>query len=607
MGCVPPAAKRGPKDQIITAGTSSARPDMKPGHVTDRITSEERSVRTARIIRNVSIFTRYDFSQAKMLGTGISGEVVEAVSKLSGRRVAVKTLCTQNLSGRRLEMLLNEVEIYLRLDHPNICKLLEVYEDNSAIRLVMELCTGRELYERLSDKKRYSERDAAQVTRQMLEAIAYCHSHQICHRDLKLENFVYADASADANLKLIDFGFSKLYNPGMPMTAMHGTIYYVAPEVLEGSYDQECDVWSIGVIVYMLLSGLPPFAAQMDHEIIAKIRRAEVSFESSRWSGISIGAKDFVRYLLEKDPKIRPSAKEAAKHPWMKSMLSSSSVKSVASLKVQGSAASLANGATRSGSGTISTPPSIEEEDEPIIDVNVLDNMRKFAKSNAMKRAALGLIAFSLAPGEMENLEKEFRAIDTEGNGTITISQLTLVLTKMLRMSETEATAVFNSIDQTGNNEIHYTEFLAASLQAKLARHEKYVREAFQRFDLQGSGFISLENLRDVLGDSYHGIDVAEILKEVDYKHTGKIDYEEFMRAVVFDGKDPQDEAAIERKKSKTYLRRTLLAQAEKQESLAEGQEGLAAFTWGSCRKDARYKFNPKVLEDIDDFSKHNK
>ena len=543
--------------------------EMIPGNVTAKITADERSVRTARVIRNVSIFSRYDFSQARMLGTGISGEVVEAVSKNTGRKVAVKTLCSQNLSPRRLEMLLNEVEIYLKLDHPNICKLLEVYEDASAIRLVMELCTGRELYERLAEKKRYSERDAALVTKQMLDALTYCHDHNICHRDLKLENWVYATPAADAPLKLIDFGFSKLFNPGMPMTAMHGTVYYVAPEVLEGSYDLSCDVWSIGVILYMLLSGQPPFAAQQDHEIIAKIRRSEVAFNGPRWSGISQGAKDFVMFMLQRNPARRPSSVEAAKHPWLQAMLADNSHNS--------------------------------EDDS--IDISVLENMQSFAKLNAMKRAALGLMAFSLAPAEMDNLEAEFRKIDKSGTGTIRLGELSEVLTKALNLTPAEAKDVFNSIDQTGDNEIHYTEFLAVSLQTKLLAHEKYVRETFQRFDLDNTGFISLDNLRTVLGDTYHGTDVEEILNQVDYKHNGRIDYEEFMRAVVFDGRDPNEDMTIQRKTSKLILRKTLLAQVQ---GLADLQDGASSFTWGACRNDARFKLNTKVLDDLEDFSTTN-
>jgi calcium-dependent protein kinase len=242
--------------------------DVNPvGNITAKIASEERTIRTARIIKNATVYERYEFLFDRILGTGISGEVREAINRTTSERVAIKTLSTVNLTPKKFEMLVQECEIYIRLDHPNICKLFEVYEDDSAVHLVMELCSGGELYERLAQSRRYTERDAAYVTMQMLEAINYCHAHNVCHRDLKLENWVYANTASDSPLKLIDFGMSKVFNEGVPLTAIHGTVYYVSPEVLTGKYDNACDIWSIGVIVYMLLSGSPPFAGQ-DFEII---------------------------------------------------------------------------------------------------------------------------------------------------------------------------------------------------------------------------------------------------------------------------------------------------------------------------------------------------
>jgi Ca2+-binding EF-hand superfamily protein len=414
----------------------------------------------------------------------------------------------------------------------------------------------------------------------MLDAIGYCHDHNIAHRDLKLENWVYSEASTDAQLKLIDFGFSKIFNPGVPMTAVHGTVYYVPPEVLEGCYTQACDVWSVGVIVYMLLSGSPPFAGNLDHEIIAKIRKADVLFDGPRWQGITAVAKDFVASLLVKDPAKRPSAKVASRHAW------------------------LVTEESEIGGG---------EDTDSVIDMGVLESMRQFARSNAMKRAALGLIAFSCAPDELDDLERVFKKIDKENTGTIKMQQLTRVLKERLEMSEEEAKTIFDSIDQTSDNEIQYTEFLAACMQAKLFRHEKYVREAFQRFDLQNTGYISVENLREVLGDSYHGVDMETILKEVDYKHNGKIDYEEFMRAVLFEGDEKEMEEipdlVIQRQNSKIFLRKSLLAQAEQQavndeQACGSDAAGLATFTWGSSGRrgtDPKFKVNPRILDEFND------
>ena len=547
--------------------------DMPPvqstaGHVTDRISAEERTIRTARLIRNATVYERYQISLEKVLGTGISGEVREAVSKTTGAHVAIKTLSTVNLTPRKLEMLVNEVEIYIRLDHPNICKLLEVYEDDSAVHLVMELCTGRELYERLAQLKRYSERDAAKVARQMLEAISYCHAHNVCHRDLKLENWVYASPEIDAPLKLIDFGFSRIFNPGIPMTHVHGTVYYVAPEVLTGNYDHKCDVWSIGVIMYMLLSGSPPFAGQQDYDIIQKIKTAIVVFEGPRWTGISPDAKAFVLYLLTREQAERPSALDAMNHRWIRAML-----------------------------GEESTDSATSE-----IDIGVLTNIRQFSRQNAMRRAALGLIAMSVGQAELVTVEEEFRKLDKNKIGTIKyvscsmgsisfyrLEELTGVLRKQLHMSNAEAKTIFNRLDQTGDQEIHYTEFVAAAMQAKLLLHEKYIKEAFQKFDIDNTGLISEEDLRRVMGDEYKGEEVGEILRQVDYKNNGYIDYDEFVKALMDTSELP----------SKKRFTSRLLQITDENVSLALGQCGPATFTWGSCRRDARFKFDMKILEGL--------
>jgi calcium-dependent protein kinase len=159
--------------------------------------------------------------------------------------------------------------------------------------------------------------------------------------------------------------------------------------------------------------------------------------------------------------------------------------------------------------------------------------MRRFASLNAMTRAACGLIAFSLTSEEMEDLEKQFEELDTEQNGALTLHELTTALVDHLNMSPAEAKAVFNRMDQTGDQEIHYSEFLAASLQSRFLLQEKILRDAFNKFDLDNSGHISAENLRTVFGDQYNGTSVEDIIKEVDWKHNGTIDYEEFVQEMM--------------------------------------------------------------------------
>lgn len=449
----------------------------------------------SRLTRHVKLNERYEITQ-EIIGTGINGAVRVATHKESKKRFAVKTLSLEGIKPRRRSMLHNEVSIYLQLDHPNIAKLIEVFEESDkAIHLIMELCTGKELYDRLASKRKYSEADAKKVTREMLSAINYCHKRRICHRDLKLENWVYASPDEAAPLKLIDFGFSRIFNPGVPMTAMHGTVYYVSPEVMEGCYAEKCDVWSIGVIVYMLLSGSPPFNGTTDAEILSKIKRGVYTFEGPRWEGISTEAKLFVKQLLVLNPDERPEAIDALKHPWLSRRMT----------------------------------------EDITIDILVLQNMRQFAATNHLKRAALGLIALSMTSRDVAEMGEQFKSMDKDSTGTITMNDLASAIQGRLDMTGSEIEAVFRRIDQTGDQHIHYSEFLASTLQAQIFRDSTLAREAFQKFDVDGTGQITVDNLRQVLGDSYNGTPVEDMLRSIDKNDSGTINYEEFLQAVTGD------------------------------------------------------------------------
>eukprot|EP00917_Polyrhabdina_sp_WS-2016_P028829 GHVP01061399.1.p1 GENE.GHVP01061399.1~~GHVP01061399.1.p1 ORF type:complete len:487 (+),score=69.63 GHVP01061399.1:245-1705(+) len=389
------AAKSVRNEKSIVGDPSLVSPQSFDDHspFLARYGIKRRTVSSARLKKDVDVWNKYK-STGKIMGSGISGEVRVIEDKRTSKKYALKTLSLKGVKPAKTASLHNEVAIFLQLDHPNIAKLFEVYETLDAIHMVMELCQGKELYDRLYEKKRYSEHDAANVTRQMLSAINYCHNHMICHRDLKLENWVYADGSEDAHLKLIDFGFSRIFNPGIPMTAMHGTVYYVSPEVMEGSYVEKCDLWSIGVIVYMLLSGSPPFNGSADHEILLAVKRGRFSFNGPRWEGTSNEAKKFICRLLQINPDLRPSAAEALQDPWLTKQKN--------------------------------------EADSHVIDVGVLATLKSFADGNRMKRAALALLAFSSSPELTNDIEKQFLALDTLKTGSITVTEIACLNIKKL-------------------------------------------------------------------------------------------------------------------------------------------------------------------------------
>lgn len=220
-------------------------------------------------------------------------------------------------------MIKNEINIMKVVDHPNIVKLYEFFEDDENFYIIQEFCSGGQLFEAILKKKTFSENEAADIMTQLLSAIAHCHQRKIVHRDVKPENLLIdkMDHVDQEKLivKVIDFGISTHFTPDQKLTLSIGTPYYVAPEVIEGQYNEKCDVWSCGVILYILLCGYPPFYGRDANSIYNKILKGEFSFNSKEWSSVSKAAKDLIKKMLQKLPTNRVSASEALSDAWIKS------------------------------------------------------------------------------------------------------------------------------------------------------------------------------------------------------------------------------------------------------------------------------------------------
>jgi len=421
----------------------------------------------------------------KVVGSGCSGPVQLARSIKGDKLYAVKSFKLKSMPDRKIAELKNEVEIYLSLDHPHIARLQDVYETPEDLHLVMEFMAGGELYDRLHSKKTYTELLAAETSRQMLLALGYLHAHGVAHRDLKLENFLYESQDTE-HLKLIDFGFAKFWDGRSRMEQACGSLHYVAPEVLAKSYTELCDCWSLGVIVFMLLTGSPPFHGS-DDVVLGKIKAGKIHF-NSRWEKLSDSGKDFVKGLLVVDVKQRMTAAKALEHPWI----------------------------------------TAADRGEVVIDKEVITSIRAYAHASRFRRACLSMMAWSLSMEDRMHLRDQFTALDKDNNGTITLNELKDVLEKDFHVDSFEAEKLFSSIDANNDGEICYSEFLAAALQDRCRLHEDILRNAFKRFDVDGDGHITLDNLRAVIGDSFDGHDVAQLMVEADTKGDGRISYEEF-------------------------------------------------------------------------------
>ncbi|XP_065808411.1 calcium/calmodulin-dependent protein kinase type IV [Labrus bergylta] len=255
------------------------------------------------------------YTLSSELGRGATSIVYRCEEKQTQKPYAIKVL--KKTIDKKIVR--TEIGVLLRLSHPNIIQLKEIFETDTDIALVLELVTGGELFDRIVERGYYSERDAAHVIKQILEAVAYLHDNGVVHRDLKPENLLYADLSLDAPLKIADFGLSKIIDDQVTMKTVCGTPGYCAPEILRGNaYGPEVDMWSVGVILYILLCGFEPFFdPRGDQYMYSRILNCDYEFVSPWWDDVSLNAKDLVSKLIVLDPHKRLSVREALQHPWV--------------------------------------------------------------------------------------------------------------------------------------------------------------------------------------------------------------------------------------------------------------------------------------------------
>lgn len=452
----------------------------------------------------------------KVLGEGCNGSVVMARNMRNFRMYALKRIKKSKVEGTMLRQLISEVEIYLMLDHPNVTRLYDVYETQSEVALLTECCEGGELYTRLARSGTFPESQAARTTQQMLLAVAYLHSHSIVHRDLKLENWLYEGKDDRSPLKLIDFGFAKIWDASTLMMASCGSMAYVSPDVLRGNgYTSKCDLWSLGVIVFMMLVGYPPFHGS-DKEMKQSITSAKPDWtHKEAWKGVSHDAKDFIKTLLVKDPEVRSDARTALQHRWITK--------------------------NRSKHGPIS------------LGKDMLRSLRYYARSSRVRRAALQILAQELSASETRELRQAFLSMDKSFDGTVSLAELKDAIRGVressfrsngsthsprtpaakLRRAKTEVIIdLFDVLDANGDEQVYFSDFLAATLNVKADLPKDVLLAAFARFDADKSGTITARDLHRVLGDSFEGVNVELVFKEADRHGKGEVTFDDFIRVI---------------------------------------------------------------------------
>lgn len=357
------------------------------------------------------------------IGAGSYGKVFQVKHKNSGETRACKQLAIKQIQNYEKFML--EINILSKMDHPNIIKLYEVFEDKRYVYLVMEECTGGELFDKIISKLQsdtlFTEKETAKMFKQVMSAIAYCHKEGICHRDLKPENLLLANKSDDSPIKVIDFGLSNIYKDlktgqEIKMTTKVGTAYYVSPEVLSGNYDEKCDIWSAGVILYILLCGDPPFNGSNDNEIYKKIKQKKFAYTNPIWKNVSDQAKDLINKMLS-DPDKRPTAIEVLQHEWIKDL------------------------APQSQDVILKLNPS---------------TLKQYGNANKFKKAVMTFICSRMKDEEVANLKEIFIAIDKNGDGHLSFDEVKEGMAKV-GLDSNQVKELFNKMDTDGSGMIDYT------------------------------------------------------------------------------------------------------------------------------------------------------
>ncbi|KAL4607023.1 hypothetical protein ACB092_09G145500 [Castanea dentata] len=440
------------------------------------------------------IEARYELGRE--LGRGEFG-----ITYLCTDRETAETLACKSISKKKLRTAVDiddvrrEVEIMKHLPkHPNVVTLKDTYEDDDAVHIVMELCEGGELFDRIVARGHYTERAAAVVTKTIVEVVQMCHMHGVMHRDLKPENFLFANKKETSALKAIDFGLSVFFKPGETFSEIVGSPYYMAPEVLKRNYGPEIDVWSAGVILYILLCGVPPFWAETEQGVAQAIIRSVVDFKREPWPRVSDNAKDLVKKMLDPDPKRRLTAQEVLDHPWLQNAKKAPNV-------------------------------SLGE--------TVRARLKQFSVMNKLKKSALRVIAEHLSVEEVAGIKEGFQLMDTTNKGKISIDELRVGLHNLgHQIPDADLHILMEAGDIDKDGYLDYGEFVAISIHLrKMGNDDEHLRKAFKFFDKNKTGYIEIEELRDALADELEPNSeevINAIMHEVDTDKDGRISYEEF-------------------------------------------------------------------------------
>jgi len=454
---------------------------------------------------NAEISKRYDID-AREIGSGGYGKVFVAKDReMKNRLVAIKKVIIYDEEKKKAFQ--KEVLIMKELDHPNICKLLETYEQGRFMFFVMEYCEGREVFDRIMDHGMIAEKTTADIVRQSASALNYAHKKGIAHRDMKPENICFCTQDPNDNhIKVIDWGLGFYFGQARMVSAV-GSLTYAAPEVLEArdveGYTSACDLWSIGVLAYVMLCGKPPFWGNYTDQL-KKMKKETYPMSDSTWQAVSKDAKDLIRGLLKNNPKDRLPLDAVLKHPWL-----------------------------RNAAGSI----------DATIGRQVLSNMKQFSNTSQFFSLCVASVARQLDHRSLRDVHRVFCEMDANGDGVLELQEVKAGFEKIFGIGSEQVRDVekmFERLDLDGSGTIDYTEFCAAGIGERLSTEEHVLWAAFKAFDIHDDdGRITRDEIKQVLEradvNKFWTTQICddlsnELFARYDQNGDGSIDFEEFVK-----------------------------------------------------------------------------
>ncbi|OMJ85801.1 hypothetical protein SteCoe_12794 [Stentor coeruleus] len=449
------------------------------------------AINPANFIQISTLPITKDYEIGETLASGSFGEVYIGTHLSTGIKRAIKVIYIAEPDKNDMEKLCEEVSVLKVLDHPNIIRIFEVFNNKNKLYIVTELCTGGELFERIQKSRRFGENQAAKYMLDIVSAIMHCHNQNIVHRDLKPENILFENSNPDAKLKLVNFGTSKFIKPEKRLSQNIGTCYYMAPEILTSTYSKEIDVWSLGVILYIMLSGHMPFPGSNDNEIYAKIKGAPLNFMHQSWLRVSEEAKILLRKMLDKNPNTRCTINQVFNDNWLQ---------------------------------TRGLSKVIDKE----IEADSLQRLSCFSTHSKLQTAIYVFIVSQLLDNShFDKLREVFMCADKDGDGFLSKNEIEKATEDFNFKIDTQE--IMKQCDTDKNGLINYSEFLTATVNKNKAYCRKNLENAFKRFDKNGDGQIDKEELRESLGKSAYESIVNRMVDEADTNKDGKINFDEFV------------------------------------------------------------------------------